>query len=220
MKILSSKLFTWLCFLTFIGGTALFVFLVLEKGLPQGKEVWINLWPAVTTLGTVVSFVRLRGAYRAEPGDGFWQFSMSDLLLATLTFGAALGLSRLAGDELLFGQSMLIAALLAGIMLFGPLIAAHLGVPADRRRIYGLGFSFATLGVLIAGGLLCLLAVSLLYTGRLDLSVVSRSPLIHAALLTLLCCIPGSVVCFYIARIPSGLSKPPLRKQAGHDVLP
>jgi hypothetical protein len=194
------KLYAWIVLATMFGGTALFVLIAIEHGLPHDRELWINLWPLITGLGTIASFVVLRKAYRQEPASGFWHLSVGDLLSTSLTFGALLGITQFACDEIVFSQAIFISAVITAVALFGRLMASRLDVREDRRSLFGIALALGTTAVLIVGGLLALLIVGVLIGGVLPSHAWDHS-LFRFAIYALVVCIPAAAACYRMTRV-------------------
>src|SRR6185369_13316083 len=113
------KIVAWIALAAMHGGTALFALIAMENGLPSGRELWINLWPVTTIIGTIVAGRALRRAYKEEPASGFWHLSIGDLLTVSFAFGIMQGITRSLCTELHFGQTMLISVLATIVTLSG-----------------------------------------------------------------------------------------------------
>jgi hypothetical protein len=197
------KLLAWVAMAATTGGTALFILIAIEKGLPQGREWWINLWPVTTGIGMVLSFFALRRLYRDE--SGFWHLSIGDLLCVTVTFGALLGITQSACDDLNVAQRIIVSALIAAVTLVGLLVASRLGIPQKRRFVFGVAFALGTTGLLIVGGLLTLTTVACV--GERSFDVIAelprawnRSATFRTALTSLPICLPAVGFCYWMSK--------------------
>ncbi len=153
MNFTRRKVIAGVSFALMLGGTVLFAVVAIDKGLPKGREVWINLWPVITGIGTIVSYLALRKNDHQLPSPpGSWHLSLNDLLAASLTFGALLGIVRAACDDLDFVQATFISALITAEMIFGFLCASRAQIPRQRRALFGLTFALGATGLLILGG--------------------------------------------------------------------
>jgi hypothetical protein len=196
------KLYAWITMAAMFGGTALFAVIAIKKGPPQGHELWINLWPISTGIGTVVSFNVLRRAYKEEPSSGFWHLSLGDLLTASLTFGALLGIIRNLCDDLEFAQTTFISMILAGVTLLGLLIASRLGLPRKQRPFFGIAFALGTTALLIIGGFFSIALIALIIDKDLTTFVKAwdRGSL-RTARWSLIVCLPAAALCYRMSRL-------------------
>ena len=204
MHLTRRKLIAGLTFVIMFGGTALFALIAIVKGLPQGREVWINLWPVLTSVGTVVSFLALRKAERQDPlPPGSWQLTLADLLAATLTFGALLGIISNLCDDLEFIQALFVSLLITAVMIAGLLCASRIHIPRRRRALFGLTFALGVTGLLILGGTVTVSIFFLIYRhGELsDLySIFGAHGSARLALGSLLVCLPAARYCYVLSR--------------------
>jgi hypothetical protein len=164
MDMMTRKSIWWYGLAAAVGGTLMFVYLLILEGM-RGPPARIYFWPAGTVTLMLVSIFRLRSCYRAEPGpsEGFWQLSISDLIVAALLLGAMLTGFQAAWPRY-FLQAGIPAAFLTGAhFVAGMLVAARRGIQSKSTKyLFGVGFLLRNYGALGVGTGIILFIVILL----------------------------------------------------------
>jgi hypothetical protein len=104
---------------------------------------------------SVVAVLRLRSFYRREPGPGggFWQLSISDLLVVAFVCGAILSLFKAFWPDHLIKVGAAVTIVTGLMLLAGTLVATRRGIGARQVKYgYALGFTLRTYGLLGNGG--------------------------------------------------------------------
>src|SRR5262245_2394542 len=125
MEMSTRKTIWWYALATGAGGTLLFGYACLIDGPPSGPERILYLWPLITIVLSAVATLRLRSCYRKEPGPGrgFWQLSVSDLLLVAFVCGTILSLFKAFWPDVLIKVGIPLTIVTGLLLLTGTLVA-------------------------------------------------------------------------------------------------